>query len=120
MKTKLIVIEDKILIKYAATIESKTRGGIIIPDKEDREIICGYVKERGEGTPHYDFDSDSAGVPGTKKSKIFYIPLKVSIGDMVYFFSSRAADLMVDGERFFITEQKNILLIVQQDMMEGV
>lgn len=118
MKTKLIVINDKILIKYAATVESKTRGGIIIPDKEDKEVVCGYVKERGDGHPHYDFDGDGGIVPGTKKSKVFHIPLKVQLGDMVYFFSSYAADLMIEGERMFITDEKNILLIVRQDMME--
>ncbi|MEK7180338.1 MAG: co-chaperone GroES [Patescibacteria group bacterium] len=89
---------DRVLIKPISADEKKTASGIIIPDTIDKEKPeQGIVIAVGEGK--YD------------DGKL--IPVSVKKGQKVVFSKYGYDEIKIDGEEYYILEEKNILAIVK-------
>jgi len=99
---KIIPLGDRVLVEPTDTDSSdthkKTSSGIFIPegiDKEKREE--GRVLAVGKG--HYD-DGD-------------LIPVGVKVGDKVIYSKYGYDEVRMDGKKFFILKEENILAIIK-------
>ena len=84
-------LADRVLIKPAAA-EEKTASGIIIPDSAKEKPLKGEVLAVGNGT---------------KEEEIV-----VKKGDMVLFGKYAGTELELDGEKYLIMRQSDILAII--------
>lgn len=95
---KILPLGDRVLIKPISMDEKKTPSGIIIPDTVDKEKPeQGIVIAVGEGK--YD------------DGKL--IPVSVKKGQKVVFSKYGYDEIKIDGEEYYILEEKNILAIVK-------
>ena len=81
-------LADRVLIKPAAA-EEKTIGGIIIPDSAKEKPLKGEVIAAG---------------PGTKDEA-----MQVAAGDVVLYGKYAGTEIELDGEKFLIMRQSDIL-----------
>jgi chaperonin GroES len=84
-------LADRVLVKPAAA-EEKTVGGIIIPDSAKEKPLKGEVLAVGNGT---------------KDEEIV-----VKKGDIVLYGKYAGTELELDGEKYLIMRQKDILDII--------
>ncbi|MBQ0029686.1 MAG: co-chaperone GroES [Bacteroidales bacterium] len=84
-------LADRVLVKPAAA-EEKTISGIIIPDSAKEKPLKGEVLAVGNGT------KDEAMV--------------VKTGDMVLYGKYAGTEIDVDGEKFLIMRQSDILATI--------
>ena len=85
-------LADRVLVKPAAA-EEKTIGGIIIPDSAKEKPLQGEVLAVGNGT------------------KDEQMVLKV--GDRVLYGKYAVTELELEGEKFIIMRQNDILAVVE-------
>ena len=85
-------VQDRVLIEPAKA-EEKTAGGIIIPDSAKEKPLKGTVKAVGNGT------ADE--------------PMVVKAGDVVLYGKYAGTELELDGEKFLMMKQSDILAIVE-------
>lgn len=85
-------LQDRVLIEPAKA-EEKTAGGIIIPDSAKEKPLKGKVKAVGNGT------ADE--------------PMVVKAGDVVLYGKYAGTELELDGEKFLMMKQSDILAIVE-------
>ena len=90
--SKIQPLADRVLIKAAAA-EEKTIGGIIIPDSAKEKPLRGEVIAVGAGT------KDEAMV--------------LKEGDQVLFGKWAGTEFEIDGEKYQIMKQSDILAIVK-------
>lgn len=92
-KTKVNIkpLADRVLVEAAAA-ETKTAGGIIIPDSAKEKPQKGTVVAVGNG----------------KKDE----PLTVKVGDTVLYGKYAGTELHVDGKEFLIMKESDIYAIV--------
>lgn len=90
--SKIQPLADRVLIKAAAA-EEKTVGGIIIPDNAKEKPMRGEVIAVGAGT------KDEAMV--------------LKAGDQVLFGKWAGTEFEIDGEKYQIMKQSDILAIVK-------
>jgi chaperonin GroES len=92
-KTKVNIkpLADRVLVEAAAA-ETKTAGGIIIPDSAKEKPQKGTVVAVGNG----------------KKDE----PLTVKVGDTVLYGKYAGTELQVDGKEFLIMKESDIYAIV--------
>lgn len=95
---KIKPLHDKILVKRIDE-ESKTKGGIIIPDSAKERPMEGKVVAVGAGKILKD---------GTKR------PLAVKEGDRVLFAKYAGTELKVEGEEVLILSEEEVLGIVEE------
>lgn len=95
MSINLKPLHDRIIVKRLEA-ESKTAGGIIIPDSAKEKPIEGKVVAVGEGT------LDSNG----KR-----IELTVKDGDIVLFAKWGGTEIKVDGVEYLIMKESDVLAI---------
>ena len=86
--SKIQPLADRVLIKPAAA-EEKTVGGIIIPDNAKEKPMRGEVIAVGEGT------KDEAMI--------------LKAGDMVLYGKYAGTELELEGEKFLIMRQSEVL-----------
>lgn len=86
--SKIQPLADRVLVKPAAAPE-KTVGGIIIPDDPKEKPMRGEVIAAGEGT------KDEAMI--------------LKVGDQVLFGKYTGTELEVDGEKYLIMHQSDVL-----------
>lgn len=84
-------LADRVLIKPAAA-EEKTVGGIIIPDTAKEKPLKGEVLAVGNGTKDEE--------------------MVVKKGDNVLFGKYAGTELDLDGEKYLIMRQSDILAII--------
>ena len=96
MHNKIVPLYDRILIERIEESESKTSGGIIIPDAAKEKAQIGVVIATGKGRLMQD-------------GKI--IPLQVQVGDHVFFAKYAGTDA---GENMLLIREDEILGIVQK------
>ncbi len=84
-------LADRVLVKPAAA-EEKTASGIIIPDSAKEKPLRGEVLAIGNGT------KDEAMV--------------VKVGDNVLYGKYAGTELELDGEKYLIMRQSDILAII--------
>ena len=84
-------LADRVLVKPAAA-EEKTVGGIIIPDSAKEKPLQGEVLAVGNGT------KDDAMV--------------LKVGDHVLYGKYAGTELELDGEKYLIMRQSDILAVM--------
>lgn len=89
---------DKVLIKRVEA-DSKTAGGIILPDAAKEKPKRGRVQAVGDGKL---LDTGERARPQVKK------------GDEVLFTSYAGTEIKVNGEELLIMDESEILAIVEQ------
>jgi len=95
MSINLKPLHDRIIVKRLEA-ESKTAGGIIIPDSAKEKPIEGKVVAVGQGA------IDSNG----KR-----IELTVSEGDIVLFAKWGGTEIKVDGIEYLIMKESDVLAV---------
>ena len=85
-------LSDRVLVKPVAA-EQKTAGGIIIPDSAKEKPLKGEVIAAG---------------PGTKDEA-----MQVAAGDVVLYGKYAGTEIELDGEKFLIMRQSDILAIIK-------
>lgn len=95
----IVPLGDRVLVQPLILETKKTDSGIIIPETVDKEKPeQGKVIAVGEG--RYD------------DGKL--IPVRVKKGQKVVFSKYGYDEIKIDGEEFYIIEEKNILAIVKE------
>lgn len=91
-------LHDRILIKRVEA-ESKTPGGLIIPDNAKEKPVEGLVVAVGAGTRTKDGD---------------LIPLEVKAGDRILFskYSGTEVKVQIDGGEHLILREDDVLAVL--------
>lgn len=90
-KVNITPLHDRVIVKPAAA-ETKTAGGIIIPDTAKEKPQRGTVVAAGPG----------------KKDE----PVTVKAGDVVLYGKYAGTEITIDGEDLLIMRESDILAIV--------
>jgi chaperonin GroES len=93
---KLRPLHDRILVKRVEE-ESKTKGGIIIPDSAKEKPAEGEVMAVGNGR---------LGDDGNR------IALEIKAGDRVLFGKYSGTEVKIDGEEYLIMREEDVLGII--------
>lgn len=94
---KLRPLQDRILVKRVEE-ETKTAGGLIIPETAKEKPQRGEVVAAGNGKK-------------TEDGKV--LPLDVKVGDKVLFGKYSGTEVKVDGEDFLMMREDDILAVVE-------
>lgn len=89
---KIKPLADRLVVKQVAA-ETKTAGGLIIPDTAVEKTQIATVEEVG---------------PGTEKDK-----MTVKVGDKILFDKYTGTNIKVDGEDYLILKIADVLAIVE-------
>lgn len=92
---KIRPLQDRVVIKRLDG-ETKTKGGIIIPDTAKEKPIEGRVVAVGNGK-------------ATKDGKVR--PLEVKVGDTVLFGKYSGTEVKLDGEEHVLLREDDILAV---------
>jgi chaperonin GroES len=92
---KIRPLQDRVVLKRLEG-ESKTKGGIIIPDAAKEKPIEGLVVAVGNGKT-------------TKDGKVR--PLEVKVGDTVLFGKYSGTEVKLDGEEHVLVREDDIVAI---------
>jgi chaperonin GroES len=95
---KIRPLQDRIIVKRLDE-ETKTKGGIIIPDSAKEKPIEGKVTAVGKGKV-------------TEEGKV--LPLDVKVGDKVLFSKYGGTEVKIDGEEYLIMREDDILGIIEK------
>ncbi len=90
-------LHDRVLVRRSEE-ETKTAGGIIIPDTAKEKPMQAEVLAIGSGT------RDDAGR---------LVPMDVSVGDTVLFTKWAGTEVKIDGEELLIMKESDIIAIVE-------
>ena len=90
---KIVPLNDKVLVKRAEA-ESKSTGGIILPDNAKEKPKRGEVLSVGPGKVHE-----------TGKR----VPVRVKAGQVVLFGSYAGSEVRVDGEDYLLISEDDIM-----------
>lgn len=94
---KIKPLHDRVVLK-AVEQETKTAGGIIIPDTAKEKPMEGKVVAVG---------------PGSRDSSGKLIPTDVKVGDRVLFGKWSGTEIKVGGEELLILKESDIMGIIQ-------
>ena len=94
---KLRPLHDRILVQRVEE-ESKTKGGIIIPDSAKEKPAEGNVIAVGNG---------KIGDDGKR------IPLEVEIGNKILFGKYSGTEVKIKGEEYLIMREDDVLGIIE-------
>jgi chaperonin GroES len=95
-KLKVRPLGDKVLVKRVEA-ESKTAGGIVLPDTAKEKPKRGVVQAVGDGKL----------LDNGERSK-----MQVNKGDEVLFSSYAGTEIKIDGEEFLIIDESEILAVL--------
>ncbi len=95
-KLKIRPLGDKVLVKRLEA-ETKTAGGIVLPDTAKEKPKRGVVQAVGEGKL----------LDNGKRNQ-----LQVNKGDEVLFTSYAGTEIKIDGEEYLIMGEEDILAIL--------
>ena len=93
---KLRPLHDRILVKRMEE-ETKTKGGIIIPDSAKEKPAEGEIIACGNGK----LDKDGK-----------VIPLEVKVGDRILFGKYGGTEVKIDGEEYLIMREDDVLGVI--------
>jgi chaperonin GroES len=94
---KLKPLGDKVIVKRLDA-ETKTKGGIVLPDSAQEKPKRGKVLATGPGKT---LDSGEVVKPS------------VAVGDEVYFSSYAGTEITIDGDEVLVMGQDDILAILK-------
>ncbi|MCC6557175.1 MAG: co-chaperone GroES [Polyangiaceae bacterium] len=95
---KIRPLQDRLVVKRLEG-ETKTKGGIIIPDTAKEKPIEGRVVAVGNGKVLKD---------GTVR------PLEVKVGDVVLFGKYSGTEVKIDGEEHVLIREDDVLAVTQE------
>jgi len=95
---KLIPLEDRVVVKPQEA-ESKTPGGIVLPDTAKEKPLIGKVIAIGPGK----LDDDGKR-----------IPMSVKKNDTVLFGKYSGSEVELDGEDYKILRESEILGVIEK------
>jgi len=90
-KMKVKPLADRVLVEPAAA-ETKTSGGIIIPDTAKEKPMRGKIIAVGNGKPDE--------------------PMTVKAGDTVLYGKYAGTEINIDGEEYLIMRESDIYAII--------
>lgn len=104
-KTTLAPLHDRVLIRRISA-DTKSRGGLFIPDSAKEKPARGVVEAVGKGK------RDEAGNR---------IALDIEVGDEVLFGKYAGTELTVDGVEFIVLREDELLVRLRPvlDVVEG-
>jgi chaperonin GroES len=94
---KLRPLNDRILVKRVEE-ETKTKGGIIIPDTAKEKPAEGKIVAVGQGALNND---------GKR------VPLEVKVGDRILFGKYGGQEIKVEGEEYLIMSEQEVLCVIE-------
>ncbi|XXZ15572.1 co-chaperone GroES [Sorangium sp. So ce315] len=94
---KIRPLQDRIVVKRVES-ETKTKGGIIIPDAAKEKPIEGRVVAVGNGKV-------------LKDGKVR--PLEVKVGDKVLFGKYSGTEVKLDGEEHVLLREDDVLAVTE-------
>lgn len=94
---KLRPLADRVIVKQSDA-EEKTKSGILLPDSAKEKPTKGKVIAAGPGK------LDDNGKP---------MELGVRVGDTVFYGKYSGTDVEVDGEKFVILRETDILGVLE-------
>lgn len=97
MSTKFTPLHDRVLLRRLES-DSKTSGGIIIPDTAKEKPAQGEVIAAGTGV------RDESGR---------LQPLDVKAGDVVLFSKWSGTEVTLDGEELLVVKESDIMGIIE-------
>jgi len=95
---KIRPLSDKVLVERVEA-ESKTAGGIVLPDTAKEKPQRGKVVAAGEGRVLDD---------GTRKQ------VQVKKGDLVLFTSYAGTEIKIDGKEYLIMDESDIMAVIEK------
>jgi len=93
---KIRPLGDKVLVERVEA-ESKTAGGIVLPDTAKEKPQRGKVVSVGEGKMLEN---------GTRKE------VQVKKGDLVLFTSYAGSEVKIDGKEYLIMDESDIMAVI--------
>ena len=96
-KVKVKPLDDRILVEQSEA-EEVTAGGIVLPDAAQEKPQRGKVIAVGPGRM---LDSGERGKPSVK------------VGDEVFYGKYAGSDVEVDGNKYVILKESDILAIIE-------
>jgi chaperonin GroES len=94
---KIRPLADKVLVERVEA-ESKTAGGIVLPDTAKEKPQRGKVVSVGEGKRLED---------GTRQD------VQVKKGDLVLFTSYAGTEIKLDGKEYLIMDESDIMAVIE-------
>ena len=95
---KIRPLADKVLVERIEA-ESKTAGGIVLPDTAKEKPQRGKIVSVGEGKVLDD---------GTRRQ------MQVKKGDLVLFTSYAGSEIKVDGKEYLIMDESDIMAVIEK------
>ncbi len=95
---KIRPLADKVLVERVEA-ESKTAGGIVLPDTAKEKPQRGKVVSVGEGKMLED---------GTRR------PVQVKKGNLVLFTSYAGTEIKIDGKEYLIMDESDIMAVIEK------
>jgi chaperonin GroES len=97
MAIKLKPLADRVIVKQTEA-EEKTKSGIVLPDSAKEKPTKGKVIAVG---------------PGKLSEKGKPMEIGVRVGDSVYYGKYAGTDVEVDGEKYVILRENDILGVLE-------
>ena len=95
---KIKPLADRVIVKPSDEAESKTSGGIIIPDTAKEKPQEGKIVAVGKGR------LDESGKP---------IKMNVKVGDKILYSKYGGTEIKYDGKEYLIMSESDILAIFE-------
>ena len=95
---KIRPLADKVLVQRLEA-ETKTAGGIVLPDSAKEKPQRGKIVSVGEGKLLDD---------GTRKK------MQVKKGNIVLFTSYAGTEIKIDGKEYLIMDQSDIMAVIEK------
>ena len=94
---KIRPLADKVLVQRLEA-DTKTAGGIVLPDSAKEKPQRGKIVSVGEGKMLED---------GTRRK------VQVKKGDVVLFTSYAGTDIKIDGKEYMIMDESDIMAVIE-------
>ena len=94
---KLRPLQDRVIVKQSEA-EEKTKSGIVLPDTAKEKPTKGKVIAVGPGK------LDDKGKP---------MEIGLRVGDTVYYGKYSGTDIEVDGQKFVILRESDVLGVLE-------
>jgi chaperonin GroES len=94
---KLRPLQDRVIVRQSEA-ETKTASGIVLPDSAKEKPTKGKVIATG---------------PGKVDDKGKHMELAVRNGDTIYYGKYSGTDIEVDGDKFVILRESDILGVLE-------
>ncbi len=95
---KIRPLQDRLIVKRVSE-ESKTKGGIIIPDSAKEKPLEGKVLAVGNGKILED-------------GKVR--PMDIKVGDTILFSKYAGTEIKIDGEEHLILREEDVVGVVEK------